>query len=189
MPVREQKQKHVRQQHASRIAKVLGKRLRSESHQLRISSTNRLLPLGSLKKRSLKGLFGGWIRKYKGCVRLFTKVKSAAFCEKPLGIKATPEEEWKRMAALLSMARKRSLKKLERPVAAMPAENIDNMETVPMDEAPKPNICHKVSQNIVLPTFMCAGLVWRLAGTAVGLLNLSYSYRCQLLYTYSLMYQ
>ena len=86
--------------------------------------------------------------------------KSAAFCEKPLDWEQHPKEEWKRMAALLSMARKRRPKKLERPVVAMPAENIDNMETVPMDEAPKPNICHKVSQNNILPTCMCAGLVW-----------------------------
>lgn len=132
MPSRQRKQQEVRARFAERIAKRLAKRLREESHQTRIHGTNRLLPLGSLKRSSLRQLFGGWINKYFGKGRILTKALAREVCNllrEEFGLGVTPKDEWIRMCSLLVLARKR---KLTLPDQKAPAPRMDALETQPL---------------------------------------------------------
>ena len=49
-------------------------KLSTPEHQKRMVTTNRLLPLGSLKRKTLKVLFRGWVEKrFKGCGPILTR--------------------------------------------------------------------------------------------------------------------
>ena len=74
MPSRAAVQRATRSKCASFIVKMLMKRLSSKSHQHRILTTNRILPLGSLKRRCVKNIFSGWVsKKFKGNGRVLTR--------------------------------------------------------------------------------------------------------------------
>lgn len=139
MAARAREQREWRRQNAAVVARKLAKRLRSEEHQTRMHGSNRLFPLGSLKKDSLRGIFGGWIPQVAQS-RLFTKALCRVICgmlRDKFGMGPTPDDEPKRLKALLSLARKRGLKieraKPSRPQRQKQMTHIDLMDTLPME--------------------------------------------------------
>lgn len=127
-------QNEQRSVHVRYVTRQLAKRLKGESHQSRIHGTNRLLPNGSLKRRVLRQIFGGWVHRYAPCQRrLFTRRLAKDVCQAlrdKFGMDPMEDErEEKRMASLLALARKR---KVKRPRTK--AMNMDNVETLPMPE-------------------------------------------------------
>lgn len=131
---RERALKQRREWHAKQIAKRMAKRLRSEKQQKRIYGTNRLVPAGSLKKRALKELFGGWVKKYaRREKRLFTKRLAQDVCgilRAEFGMGPTPADEWLRLSSCLAQARKRGLQKYKAPQRSMAM--LDNCDTLPL---------------------------------------------------------
>ena len=129
--------KRARAQNQRRAANVryitrrLAKRLKGEAQQVRIHGTNRLLPNGSLKRKCLREIFGGWVHRY-GHGRMFTKRLGKEVCDAlrdKFGMGPCEDEaEAHRMASLLVLARKRQV---SRPCAR--AMNMDNLETMPME--------------------------------------------------------
>ena len=134
MPCRGVQQRVARNGHAKIVFKRLSKRLNTEQDLNRMQATNRLLPMGSLRHKKLRTLFGGWINCFSGQGRIFTgkfaKQVSLKLTKK-IGMETTvPSDESQRMRAFLQAARKRKLE-----VPAMPALNPDNLDTLPMFEA------------------------------------------------------
>ena len=135
MPTREKKLKILRDKWVRFISKKLLRRMGSNGHISRQVGTNRLLPIGStLKRKAIKEVFGGWIRKLHGKGRRLTKKLSVDVCtymREKLGMDPTiPDEEVTRMHSLLKLARKRKLGKLR--LQTKPAA-MDDMETLPFE--------------------------------------------------------
>ena len=135
MPTREKKLKILRDKWVRFISKNLLRRMGSNGHISRQVGTNRLLPIGStLKRKAIKEVFGGWIRKLHGKGRRLTKKLSVDVCtymREKLGMDPTiPDEEVTRMHSLLKLARKRKLGKLR--LQTKPAA-MDDMETLPFE--------------------------------------------------------
>ena len=124
-------QRTARCAHVGYIVKKLVSRLSTPQHQKRMITTNRLLPVGSLKRRCLKQLFSGWVnRKFKGEGRILTKkVASTVVRLLRSQLELPPchdvSEEIKRMHYFLKTARKRLSVK---PKMA----SVDEMETLPL---------------------------------------------------------
>ena len=143
MPSRLRRQRGKRQSHVSMIVKHLTYRLSSKSHAKRIETTNRLLPVGNLRRQCLHRLFSGWILDLVGEGRVLTRKLAGQVCVKlrkaldlPLN-ETDHHEEVKRMHLLLKGARKRQLGKEGRSIAM---SSMDNLETLLMEEAdPLPN--------------------------------------------------
>lgn len=137
MAVRARKQKRLRAETAKIISQKLAKVLASEEHQRRIHGTDRLFPRGSLKRQILRTMFGGWIKKYVGCGRIFTKTLAKDICgilREQFGMGTSPQDEWVHLQVLLSLARKRKLSKtrkvkVKKSVSAMG----DCDDTLPLD--------------------------------------------------------
>ena len=93
----------------------------------RILSTNRLLPQGTLRRRCIKQIFGGWTNKAQG--RCFTKKLASMVCSKlrkKFGLELEgPDLESDRLLTLLKLARKHRLKKPSK------MSEMDNVETLP----------------------------------------------------------
>ena len=93
----------------------------------RILSTNRLLPQGTLRRRCIKQIFGGWTNKAQG--RCFTKKLASMVCSKlrkKFGLELEgPDLESDRLLTLLKLARKHHLKKPSK------MSEMDNVETLP----------------------------------------------------------
>ena len=134
MPCRGAQQRIARARYADLVVKRLHKRLNNEPELTRMHSTNRLYPLGSLKQRRLRALFGGWTSKFVGKGRIFTGALSKQVCmelRSRFGMDThVPKDEAVRLRSLLQVARKRKLAPLK--VKAM-ATNPDTMETLPME--------------------------------------------------------
>ena len=145
MPSRNRSQAETRRSHVCLISKKLAKALKSHDDLTRIHSTNRILPPGSLQRRSVKRLFTGWIARWVGKGRCFTKKLASEVCsclrvQLDMDEKKPPVEEVTRMHHLLKMARKKKLRptaggKPVKPLKAM-CSNIDEMETLPFDQVP-----------------------------------------------------
>lgn len=142
MPSRLRRQRVKRQSHVSMIVKHLTYRLSSKRHAKRIETTNRLLPLGNLRRSCLNQIFSGWILNLVGEGRVLTRKLAGQVCVKlrkaldlPLN-ETDHQEEVKRMHLLLKGARKRQIGK-QGPSVAM--SGMDNMETLLMEEIPPPN--------------------------------------------------
>ena len=139
MPSRTRKQRETRRVHVALICKKLKVRLSHADEETRIHSTNRLLPVGTLKRRCLRNLFGGWIdREFRGMGRCFTCKLSKEVCRrlrKSFGLETlVPEEEWIRMHNLLKVARKRRIQKPKpRKKKNMSGSPADVADTLPMD--------------------------------------------------------
>ena len=135
MPCRNAAQKQIRSGHASFVAKRLQKLLNSEPELNRMHSTNRILPAGSLKQRSVRRLFAGWIRKFSGKGRVFTRSLAQQICwrlRKFFSMEPSiPSGEIERMRGMLQTARKRKLGPHSGKKKAM-AINPDNLETQPL---------------------------------------------------------
>lgn len=136
MGSRARKQSIVRAWYVKFLAKKMVSRLKgNDDHQTRIHGTNRLLPVGSLKRQCVRNVFAGWVRQLRGAGRLLTMKLSREVCSKMrvhLGMDPAepPELEVLRVHGLLKQARKRNLN-LSKPVVA--AMDIDNQETLPYE--------------------------------------------------------
>ena len=130
MPSRSDRQKVVRKNHVRYIVKRLASKLSTPEHQKRMITTNRILPLGSLKRKVVHQIFAGWVKnKFRGMGRVFT-YKLAALVVKRLRDKLDlPEchdikDEVKKMQYFLKTARKR--------LGKLPAmSSVDEMVTMP----------------------------------------------------------
>ena len=71
MPSRLRRQDKTREEHVQWIVNELVQRLRTKGHVKRMQTTNRILPLGTLRKRNVKSIFTGWINDLEG--RVLTK--------------------------------------------------------------------------------------------------------------------
>ena len=133
MPCRGVQQRVARARHVHLVVKRLVKRLNNEPELTRMHSTNRLYPLGSLKQKRLRALFGGWTSKFIGKGRIFTGALAKQVCmelRSHFGLDVhVPKDEAARLRSLLQVARKRHL---QAPVKAM-AINPDTMDTLPME--------------------------------------------------------
>ena len=134
MPCRGAMQSITRARHANLVAKRLQKRLNKEPELTRMHSTNRLYPLGSLKQRRVRALFGGWTSKFVGKGRVFTGALAKQVCKDlrtRFGMDAhVPPDEAVRLRCLLQVARKRKLAPLKKKAMAV---NPDTMDTLPME--------------------------------------------------------
>lgn len=137
MPTREKNQRVIRDEWVKFICKRLLRWMNSNGHINRQIGTNRLLPVGSLKRASLKEIFGGWICRLRGEGRRLTKKLAMDVCTRmrhELGMEKTiPQEEITRLHCLLKMARKRKLQKPAQRKETM-VVNIDEVDTLPVDE-------------------------------------------------------
>ena len=108
MPSRSRKQGERRGTHVNLVCRKLKRRLRGDVS--RILSTNRILPLGSLKTTAVQRIFAGWIKKFRGKGRTFTSKFAREVCNKmraEMGLEPEgPNAEVKQMQTLLKQARK-----------------------------------------------------------------------------------
>ena len=132
MPSRARRQKDVRKNHLGFIVKKLTRKLSTPEHQKRMSTTNRLLPVGSLKRRVIKQVFAGWVKqKFKGTGRVFTRKIAELVVRRVRAKLQLPDchdisDEVNRMQYFLKTARKR----LGKPPAM---SSVDEMQTLPME--------------------------------------------------------
>jgi len=115
----------------------MANRLKSKGHMERMLSTNRILPVGTLKRKIIKQLFSGWIRQYVGEGRVLTlklALQVVASLRNKFSMEKLGEEqrlcEAKRMQYLLKVARKR---KLSNRVRSRAVSTMDTVDTVPME--------------------------------------------------------
>ena len=137
MPSRLRRQNQLRQTHVDWIVKKMANRLKSKGHMERMVSTNRILPVGTLKRKIIKQLFSGWIRQYVGEGRVLTlklALQVVASLRNKFSMEKLGEEqrlcEAKRMQYLLKVARKR---KLSNRVQSKAMSTMDTVDTVPME--------------------------------------------------------
>ena len=136
MACRAHRQKVARMAHVLFIVKRLFKKLSTPEHQRRMVTTSRLLPLGSLKRKTLKVLFSGWVEKrFKGCGRILTRKVAEATVRRLRSKLELPdchdlEDEINRMHYFLKVARKRLGPGKEKAMSTM-----DALETIPMEES------------------------------------------------------
>ena len=135
MACRAHQQKVARMTHVGFIVKKLSCKLSTPEHQKRMVTTNRLLPLGSLKRKCLKQLFRGWVkRRFKGCGRILTKKVAEATVRRLRSKLELPdchdlEDEINRMHYFLKVARKRLGAGKEKAMSTM-----DVLETLPFEQ-------------------------------------------------------
>ena len=128
MPCRSAQQKVRRDRLVGEVVRRLHNKLKKPDQQKRIALTSRLLPLGSLRKRKVQKIVGGWPNEYHGR-RCFTKVLVKdvnAILRSRYGLEPSDAEE-SRIKRLLQNVRKRKL-----GLAAM-VVNPDELETLPMN--------------------------------------------------------
>ena len=137
MPSRASKQNIARKGHVGFIVKQLAKKLSSREDQKRMVTTNRLLPMGSLKRACLKRLFNGWVhKKFLGSGRVLTKKLGLEVVRKLRSKLQLPpcydfKEEASRMQYFLKVARKRLGPQKKKNMSTM-----DALETLPMEQCP-----------------------------------------------------
>ena len=120
------------------IVKSMAKRLRAGCDQSRMVTTDRVLPLGSLRRECVKNLFNGWVLQLVGKGRIITKKLSMQVLLKlrktfnlPIRSAEDHKEEAFRLHGLLKSSRKQQLGK-NRATSAM--SFIDQLDTQPMEE-------------------------------------------------------
>ena len=138
MGVRRREQKRTRLSHVKMIVKSLAKRLRSESEISRMVSTDRILPLGSLRRECVRSLFKGWIIKLVGTGRTLTKKLSQQVLlrlRKKFNLSELGPEEFKeemtRLHSFLKASRKQKLGK-EAGFKKKPKKKRAMLETQPL---------------------------------------------------------
>ena len=123
MGVRRRQQKLTRNGHIKVIVKCLAKKLRSDTEQARMVSTDRVLPLGSLRRSCVRDLFSGWIVRLVGQGRVLTKKLSQQVLiqlRRKFGLPIGNMDEHKDEILRVSCKPAMSL--------------VDNLETQPMDD-------------------------------------------------------
>lgn len=137
MAVRRCHQKSVRQKHVKQIVKQIAEGLNTKSHRKRMVTTSRILPLGGLRRKPLRKLFGGWILDLIGKGRILTKKLAQEVCQrlrKKFDLpKLRDHEEELRMHVLLKNARKRKIGSSKNRKTSKAMSSIDNLQTVPME--------------------------------------------------------
>lgn len=135
MPSRERCQKVKRRSYAKIIYHNIFKKLSSKQHRKRLTTTNRLFPPGTLRRRCLRNTFAGWVLQFVGQGRILTQSLAQDVCkhlranlEMADHEDGVQELEAKRLHQLLKAARKRQL----RPLAM---SSMDQLETLPMPPA------------------------------------------------------
>ena len=131
-------QKTVRKGHVKLIVDHMARKLNTKKHLERIHSTNRVLPLGSMRCRGIKKIFGGWVLQFLHSGRILTqklaKEVYAALRKRLDLVGPSDQDEITRLHSLLKVARKRQISKPAR--VSKPAKkkmsNMDQLETVPM---------------------------------------------------------
>ena len=135
MPSRASVQKSVQLSYVKFIVKKLAKKLSSEHHRHRMRTTNRLLPMGSLKRKCIKNIFQGWVKKkLRGTGRVLTKRLAELVVRRLRAHLDLPEcldprdarEEVVRMQYLLKVARKR--------LGGSAMSWLDQVTTLPLDD-------------------------------------------------------
>ena len=135
MPSRANVQKSVQLSYVKFIVKKLAKKLSSEHHRHRMRTTNRLLPMGSLKRKCVKNIFQGWVKKQlRGTGRVLTKRLAEIVVRRLRAHLDLPEcldprdarEEVVRMQYLLKVARKR--------LGGSAMSWVDQVTTLPLDD-------------------------------------------------------
>ena len=79
---RRTQQKLARRGHVVMIAKKLSSRLKGKQHSERMTSTNKLLPVGSLKRKCVRNLFTGWASTLVGQGRVLTNKLAEQVCRR-----------------------------------------------------------------------------------------------------------
>ena len=128
MACRSAQQKVRRERLVGEVVRALHNKLKKPDQQKRIAMTSRLLPLGSLRKRKVQKIVGGWPDEYHGR-RCFTKVlvkEVNGILRTRYGLEPSDAEEG-RIKRLLQNVRKR---KLGLPAMVV---NPDELETLPMN--------------------------------------------------------
>ena len=139
MPSRQRHQKSVRKGHVKIIVDQICKKLHSKSHQKRMHDTNRILPVGGLRRKCIRKIFGGWVLQFIGKGRILTVKLAKEVCHRIRKWFELPSagewvtEEVKRMHYLLKTSRKRQIGKPIAKVALDTAmSEMDYLDTVPM---------------------------------------------------------
>lgn len=135
MPSRQSSQAKTRKKHVNMIVKNMSKWLCDKSERDRMATTDRVLPLGSLKRKCVKRIFSGWICSLHGKGRVVTK-KLAAQVLRRLRKRFSLEnlsgdvhvQEIDRLQNLLKQSRKRKLG------SKTAMSSIDLADTLPMFE-------------------------------------------------------
>lgn len=101
-----------------------------------MTATNRLLPMGTLKRACLRQLFRGWVTKLVGQGRLATLKLSSDVAKQlrkrfQLGPVENPGAEAKALQRFLKLARKR---KLSAKSAKAAMSSMDNLDTLQMED-------------------------------------------------------
>lgn len=128
MPCRAEIQRRLREKYAQFISEQLCAVL--EGDRERVFATERLLPPGSMKRKCLRRLFGGWAKEFREKGRIFTINLAARVCaltRDALGLPMSSVEDV-RMHSMLKTARKRAV---EIPTMA---SAMDTCETCPTGE-------------------------------------------------------
>lgn len=136
MASRARRQKIVRNTHVKLVLQKIAKRLNTEQDMKRMRPTNRLLPVGSLRRRSVKRIFQGWTKSLTGKGRILTqklcsqvvKALRSQFELSPLDDEMT---EVLRLQYLLKQARKRHNPGQKKTTAM---SYVDSMDTLLMAE-------------------------------------------------------
>lgn len=139
---RRRQQNLVRKAHVGMIVKKLSQKLGSKSHRKRMLTTERLLPVGGLRRRCVKALFSPWVSTLVGKGRVLTKKLSEQVCNGlrkhfQLGACNDDGEEVEKLRHLMRLARKRKLgssagaREKPKPPAM---SSMDVTDTLPLDD-------------------------------------------------------
>jgi len=120
------------------VVRNIAKELRKD--EKRMLSTNRLLPQGTLRRKCIKRIFGGWTFQVEG--RCYTKKLASMVCSKlrkKFGLE-TSDLENDRMLAFLKLGRKHRVKKpLPSNMSGMDA--LETLPFIPEDRHVLPRNC------------------------------------------------
>ena len=144
MGVRRRRQRTARIGHVKLIVKSIASKLRSEQDKSRMTTTDRIIPQGSLRRACVRDLFSTWVLQLVGQGRILTKklafqvlVKLRAKFDLPIRTFEEHLDEVNRLHGLLKASRKQQLGKPCSRKRAM--SHMDNVDTLPMpDDGP----CH-----------------------------------------------
>ena len=137
MASRARRQKIARNNHVKLVLQKLGKRLNAEKDMKRMRTTNRLLPVGTLRRKCVKRIFQGWTMGLAGKGRILTQKLCSQVCKalrSQFELSPCEDEmtEVLRLQYLLKQARKRHNPGQAKTKAM---SYVDSMDTLLMAEA------------------------------------------------------
>ena len=142
-PARLREQNRTRKKYVKVIVGAMSCKLKSKRHIHRMRTTNKLLPLGSLRRKCIKQLFQGWVTQLVGQGRILTEKLTQEVVKRLRKQFDMPTEddggiEVRAFHHFLKQARKRKLGggRQKKSVDAM--SSMDLLETLPYD-TPAPN--------------------------------------------------